>query len=353
MFQWFYWHALLPGRDIPGIGPTCRPPASAQRPLTRPHLIAHRTPRGAHDDDPNPRRPRGRRERRGLLRTARPVGPRHGAVELARDEGIDPLTDRHWQVIDFMRQEYFEKGTGPTVRMLGKTSGVTRQGALPALPEGPGQDRRQDRRHPQASRLHLRPTDVLHHPTTNQGVTMADTIEKVSIVISKGSLDGIYPGLIMANGARAEGIEANLFFTFFGLDAIHKKRMEHIKIATVGNPGMHMTTLLGGLPGMSGIATHMLEQEDGRVRHPVDPRVHRAHLRHRGGHVRLPGLGRPVRDGRERTSSTTSAASSPWASSTRWLPAARSSSPEGSAAAASGLEGVQQIDAGDPPGRRP
>ena len=35
---------------------------------------------------------------------------------------------------------------------------------------------------------------------------MSDTIEKVSIIISKGSLDGVYPGLIMANGARAEGI---------------------------------------------------------------------------------------------------------------------------------------------------
>jgi peroxiredoxin family protein len=57
-------------------------------------------------------------------------------------------------------------------------------------------------------------------------------IEKVSIIISKGSLEGIYPGLIMANGARAEGIEANLFFTFFGLDAIHAKRLEHIKVAT-------------------------------------------------------------------------------------------------------------------------
>jgi peroxiredoxin family protein len=90
---------------------------------------------------------------------------------------------------------------------------------------------------------------------------MADTIEKVSIIISKGSLDGVYPGLIMANGARAEGIEANLFFTFFGLDAIHKQRMEHIKVATVGNPGMHMATLLGALPGMSGIATHMLSKK--------------------------------------------------------------------------------------------
>ena len=87
---------------------------------------------------------------------------------------------------------------------------------------------------------------------------MADQIEKVSIVVSKGSLEGIYPALIMANGARAEGIEANLFFTFFGLDAIHKKRIEHIKVATVGNPGMHMATLVGALPGMSAIATHMM-----------------------------------------------------------------------------------------------
>ena len=90
---------------------------------------------------------------------------------------------------------------------------------------------------------------------------MGDAIEKVSIVISQGSLEGIYPGLIMANGARAEGMEANLFFTFFGLDAIHKKRHEHIKVATVGNPGMHMATMLGGLPGMSAIATHMMEKK--------------------------------------------------------------------------------------------
>ena len=88
-----------------------------------------------------------------------------------------------------------------------------------------------------------------------------EPITKVSIIISKGSLDGIYPGLIMANGARAEGIEANLFFTFFGLDAIHKERYEHIKVATVGNPGMHMATLVGGLPGMSALATHLMTRK--------------------------------------------------------------------------------------------
>jgi peroxiredoxin family protein len=87
---------------------------------------------------------------------------------------------------------------------------------------------------------------------------MEDTIKKVSIIISKGSLDGVYPGLIMANGARMEGIEASLFFTFFGMDAITEKRMDKIKIATVGNPGMHMPSLVGIIPGMSAMATSMM-----------------------------------------------------------------------------------------------
>ena len=88
-----------------------------------------------------------------------------------------------------------------------------------------------------------------------------EPITKVSIIISKGSLEGIYPGLIMANGARAEGMEANLFFTFFGLDAIHQNRIDHIKVATVGNPAMHIPTLMGSLPGMSAIATHMMSKK--------------------------------------------------------------------------------------------
>ena len=89
----------------------------------------------------------------------------------------------------------------------------------------------------------------------------AKTIEKVSIIISKGSLDGVYPGLIMANGARMDGIEANVFFTFFGLEAVTKKRQDKIKVATVGNPGMHIPTLIGALPGMSWLATKMMARK--------------------------------------------------------------------------------------------
>jgi peroxiredoxin family protein len=97
------------------------------------------------------------------------------------------------------------------------------------------------------------------------------TIEKVAIVVSKGSLEGIYPGLIMANGARMEGIEADLFFTFFGLDAIRTNRDAKIKVATVGNPGMHMPTLLGALPGFSALATKMMQRQMEKLDIPPVP----------------------------------------------------------------------------------
>ena len=96
---------------------------------------------------------------------------------------------------------------------------------------------------------------------------MAEPIEKVSIVVSHGSLEGVYPGLIMANGARMEGIEATLFFTFFGLDAIIDKRMDSLTVATVGNSamripgGLKMPTWLGAIPGMSRFATTMMKKE--------------------------------------------------------------------------------------------
>jgi len=100
---------------------------------------------------------------------------------------------------------------------------------------------------------------------------MEDKIKKVSIIISKGSLDGVYPGLIMANGARMEGIEANLFFTFFGMDAIITKRMGKIKVATVGNPGMHMPSLAGILPGFSAFATSMMMKTMDKIDIPPVP----------------------------------------------------------------------------------
>ena len=111
-------------------------------------------------------------------------------------------------------------------------------------------------------------TELLERPDTS---FERATIEKVAIVVSKGSLEGVYPALIMANGARMEGIDATLFFTFFGLDAIRKDRFERIKVATVGNPGMHMPTVLGALPGFSALATRMMQRQMEKIDIPPIP----------------------------------------------------------------------------------
>ena len=104
-------------------------------------------------------------------------------------------------------------------------------------------------------------TDLMEDAIDLEHRLAPEPIQKVSIVVSKGSLEGIYPALIMANGARMEGIEADLFFTFFGLDALRKDKVDKIKVATVGNPGMHMPTLIGALPGMSWLATKMMGRQ--------------------------------------------------------------------------------------------
>jgi peroxiredoxin family protein len=112
-------------------------------------------------------------------------------------------------------------------------------------------------------------TELLEQPRTARPEPA--TIEKVAIVVSKGSLEGIYPALIMANGARMEGIEADLFFTFFGLDAIRKDRYGKIKVATVGNPGMHLPTWIGAIPGFSALATRMMKRQMEKIDVPPIP----------------------------------------------------------------------------------
>ncbi len=86
-------------------------------------------------------------------------------------------------------------------------------------------------------------------------------IKKMMIILSKGTLENVYAAFVLANGARMEGIEAEIFFTFFGLEAIHNKKLDKLKVPTVGNPVMHMPTLLGALPGMESFATSMMKKE--------------------------------------------------------------------------------------------
>jgi peroxiredoxin family protein len=86
-------------------------------------------------------------------------------------------------------------------------------------------------------------------------------VKKMLFICSKATLESVYACFIMANGARMEGIESEIFFTFFGLEAIQKKKLEHLHVATVGNPAMHMPTMIGGLPGMEALATSMMKSK--------------------------------------------------------------------------------------------
>lgn len=91
-------------------------------------------------------------------------------------------------------------------------------------------------------------------------IPAAEPERKVAIICSKGSLDMAYPGLILANAARMSGIDAMMFFTFWGLDIVTKGKSDKLKVATVGNPSLPMPTMLGGLPGMERLATRMMKK---------------------------------------------------------------------------------------------
>ena len=93
-------------------------------------------------------------------------------------------------------------------------------------------------------------------------------IKKMMIILSKGTLENVYAAFVLANGARMEGIEAEIFFTFFGLEAVHKKKMKHLHVATVGNPAMHIPTMVGGLPGMEAFASTMMKKEMAKLDMP-------------------------------------------------------------------------------------
>ena len=90
-------------------------------------------------------------------------------------------------------------------------------------------------------------------------------IKKVNIICAKGAIEDVYATLVMGNGAVMEGIETNMFFTFFGLDAIIKTRMDKLHTSVVGNPalrlpgGLRMPTLLGVVPGMESLTSGMMK----------------------------------------------------------------------------------------------
>jgi peroxiredoxin family protein len=96
-------------------------------------------------------------------------------------------------------------------------------------------------------------------------------LEKVCLICAKGTIEDVYATLVMANGAVMEGIETNVFFTFFGLDGITKKTMNSLHTGTVGNPAMRMPgglpfpTLLGVLPGVEAGVSSMMRSQMGQL----------------------------------------------------------------------------------------
>jgi len=114
-----------------------------------------------------------------------------------------------------------------------------------------------------------KPSRDLHKSTGTNGN------RKLALITSKGSLDMAYPPLILANAARMSGIDVEMFFTFWGLDIITKKKMKSLNVATVGNPNMHpsfhIPSLMGILPGMSAAASWMMRGEIKKLGFPRVP----------------------------------------------------------------------------------
>ena len=102
-------------------------------------------------------------------------------------------------------------------------------------------------------------------------------LKKVCVICAKGTIEDVYASLILANGAVMEGLEAKVFFTFFGLDAITKKTMNKLHTATVGNTamrrpgGLPFSSILGILPGVeAGVSMMMKSQMEKLDIPPVD-----------------------------------------------------------------------------------
>jgi peroxiredoxin family protein len=88
---------------------------------------------------------------------------------------------------------------------------------------------------------------------------------RAAIIASKGTLDWAYPPLILATTAAASGMDAQVFFTFYGLNIIHRDFERKLKVSPVGNPDMPMPvpmpSLVTALPGIGPMATRMMKSK--------------------------------------------------------------------------------------------
>jgi peroxiredoxin family protein len=91
---------------------------------------------------------------------------------------------------------------------------------------------------------------------------------KAALVASKGTLDWAYPPLILGSAAAAVGMETSIFFTFYGLNIIHRDAVRKLKVDPVGNPAMPMPVpipdIVSALPGMVPLASAMMRSKFAR-----------------------------------------------------------------------------------------
>ena len=95
--------------------------------------------------------------------------------------------------------------------------------------------------------------------------------DRMLIILSKGTMDMVYPALMIATTAATMGKEVHMFFTFWGLSAVSKKNVGNLKVAPVGNPGMPMPNILGMIPGMTAMATRMMNGKMQKAKVPSVP----------------------------------------------------------------------------------
>lgn len=91
--------------------------------------------------------------------------------------------------------------------------------------------------------------------------------KRMAIIASKGSMDDAYPPVILASTAAAFDMEVAIFFTFYGLNLVHKKKLKKLKVSPVGNPAMPMPIpqWIAMLPGMTWMATKMMKRWMGKA----------------------------------------------------------------------------------------
>ena len=110
--------------------------------------------------------------------------------------------------------------------------------------------------------------DIAAVPSAQEAADDFPRPKRLALIVSKGTLDQAYPPLVMATTAASMGWDVAIFFTFYGLDIVHKDRLPKLSVSPVGNPAMpppikkvpvHIPTLVGALPGMKSTATKMMK----------------------------------------------------------------------------------------------